>query len=577
MLSILGRDAMWGDIRKFFRQRSEQLSMQEWTPAAVREVERSLQEDSPELRGSFLGCLRHVCDMELAIERGMTPAEAGFVRRLRRKLESKTPFLKSPLAKHSEDLIRSAHENQDWKSLLGICDLARVLGVRIGRNPLQHPLVSDAVFWEVLFGLSLQARAWNRLHKTQGSRQIRPLDVYIGASIVPVEGGEIPSLSFMRGAASSGSWMSGSLDRWLQEIIQQPGDSLIPLPSWTTPWSWLRQAADQILASPVGTRSAVVNTIARALQEMGWDADRPKDAASERLQRMIEELASRQRGSATNVRPSSATQRIAPDTGVGFETGSFSIFQPEMHSGGEATAIALPAAAFKEKSVFRDQFKEKCLAWKAAIGSGLTPDGKAWWEDFLGILETMAGERRAWAVRMREVADSALIAGFEDLVRFFYPAPVRPGRLAFSCLDRYPPDPRDGKDRVVLDMLYSACDECLGNSAQPTALVAVRRWQAQSNARLLPSHSPGWWEWLAQEGAARAELVQTQESRSFPAGARETFLAMPSVPSDLEDRLAALGEASGMDPMEADDELHRIILSIETAKEQSLRDLLTRF
>jgi len=567
---------MWGDIRKFFRQRSEQLSMQEWTPAAVREVERSLQEDSPELRGSFLGCLRHVCDMELAIERGMTPAEAGFIRRLRRKLESKTPFLKSPLSKHAEDLIRSAHDNQDWKALLGVCDLARVLGVRIGRNPLQHPLVSDAVFWEVLFGLSLQARAWNRLHKTQGARQIRPLDVYIGASIVPAEGGEVPTLSLMRGAASSGSWMSGSLDRWLQEIIQQPGDSLIPLPAWTTPWSWLRQAADQILASPVGTRNAVVNTIARALQEMGWDADRPKDRASARLQKMIEDLAARQQGNAPIVRPSSATQRIAPDAGLGFETGSFSIFQPEELAGGDV-ASAAKSAPSQEKAVFRDQFKEKCLAWKASIGSGLTPDGRAWWEDFLRILGTLPGERREWASNMKDNADTALIAGFEDLVRFFYPAPVRPGRLTFSCLDRYPPDPRDGKDLVVLDMLYSACDECLGTSAQPTALVAVRRWQAQSNARLLPSHSPGWWDWLAQEGAVRAELVQVQESRIFPAGARETFLAIPAVPSDLANRLVSLGDAVGMDPMEADEELHRIVLSIETAKEQSLRELLSRF
>lgn len=550
--------------------------MQEWTPAAVREVERSLQEDSPELRGSFLGCLRHVCDMELAIERGMTPAEAGFIRRLRRKLESKTPFLKNPLAKHAEDLVRSSHENQDWKALLGICDLARVLGVRIGRTPLQHPLVSDAVFWEVLFGLSLQARVWNRLHKTQGSRQIRPLDVYIGASIVPVEGGEVASLSFMREAASSSSWMSGALDRWLQEIIQQPGDSLIPLPTWTTPWSWLRQAADQIMASPVGARNAVVNTIARALQEMGWDADRPKDAATERLQRMIEELASRRQGIAPVVRPATVSQRISPDAGVGFETGSFSIFKPEELSGSDAVPASVEAPSL-EKTLFRSQFKEKCLAWNGAIGSGLTPDGKAWWEDFLRILETMPGERRAWALRMQENADTALIAGFEDLVRFLYPAPVRPGRLTFSCLDRYPPDPRDGKDLAVLDMLYSACDECLGASAQPTALVAVRRWQAQSNARMLPSHSPGWWEWLTQEGAVRAELVQAPGTRAFPAGAREAFLALPSVSTDLAERLVALGEASAMEPKEADDELHGIILSIETAKELALRELLSRF
>jgi hypothetical protein len=573
VLSILGRDAMWGDIRRFFRQRSDQLAMQEWTPASVREVERSLLEDSSELRGSFLGCLRHVCDMEQAVDRGMTPAESSFLRRLRRKFESRPLFLKGPIAKNAEDLLREAFEAQDWKTLLGICDLARVLGARTGRHPLHQPLVSDAVFWEVLFGLSLQARSWNRLHKHDGARRVRPIDIYVGACIVPSDGGELPSLALMRTAGADGSWMSGSLDRWLHDIIQQPGDSLIPPPGWSTPWSWLRQAADQILASPVGTRNAVVNTIARALQEMGWDADRPKELAAHRLQAMVEEMASKHRLDAPAVATKSA--RVSPETGLGYETGSFSIFKPEELGGEVALSPIQPLTA--ERSIFRDEFNGKCEAWAAAKVHGLTPIGLAWWEDFLRLCVADGGERAAWAGKVTSVAQPGLIAGFEDLIRFLYPAPVRPGRLTYRCLDRFPPDPRNEIDRAVLDMLFAACDECLGPTPQPTPLIAVRRWQAQSSARMLPSHSPDWWSWLGREGALRADLVNQGDPKAFPTGVRDTFLAIPQISSEQISRLSALALETGVDPVAADEELRLIIHTIEIAKEQSLRDLLSRF
>lgn len=577
VLGLLGVDPMWGDIRRFFKQRSEQLASQEWTPSAVREVEKSLLEDSAQLRGSFLGCLRHVCDMEQAIGRGMTPAEAGFVRKLRRKLESRTPFLKGALAKHAEELLREAEDAGDWNALLGLCDLARVLGARTGRNPLHQPLVSDSVFWEVLFGLALQARSWNRLHKRDGMRRVRPLDVYVGASLCAPEGGEILSLSQMRTSATDGAWMTGTLDRWLHEIVQHPGDSLITRPEWSTPWTWLRQAADQILASPVGTRGAVVNTIARALQEMGWDADRPKSVGAGRLQAILEEMATTRRSDVQVVTPK--VRAPVPETGIGFETGSFSIFQEEDSRHAEPVAgggFVAPARS-PERAVFRDEFKERCLAWKTSLLTGVTPHGQAWWEDFLGLLDGAGGDRATWARSLREGADPTLVCGFEDLVRYLYPAPVRPGRLTFRCLDRFPPDVRDERDQAVLDLLYSACDECFGTAPQPTPLVAARRWQALSDARLLPSHSPDWWRWLAQEGAARAAQVLVQAPKVLPVGDRSDFLALPACAEGTAESLLALAGDLGKDPVKANEELHALGATIETAKEQALRDLLTRF
>lgn len=579
VLGLLGVDPMWGDIRRFFKQRSEQLASQEWTPSAVREVEKSLLEDSAQLRGSFLGCLRHVCDMEQAISRGMTPAEAGFLRKLRRKLESKTPFLKGALAKHAEELLREAEDAADWNSLLGLCDLARVLGARTGRNPLHQPLVSDSVFWEVLFGLALQARSWNRLHKG-GTRRVRPLDVYIGASLAPSESGELLSLSQMRASATDGAWMTGTLDRWLHDIVQHPGDSLITRPEWSTPWTWLRQAADQIVASPVGTRGAVVNTIARALQEMGWDADRPKSIGAARLQANLEEMATSNRGMSHAPVAKARSLAAAPDTGIGFETGSFSIFQEEeSKSGAEAVAGGgfVAPARNPERAVFRDEFKEKSLAWKETLVSGITPQGRAWWEDFLRLLESAGGDRAVWAAQLRTEVDPALVCGFEDLVRYLYPAPVRPGRLSFRCLDRFPPDPRDERDHAVLDLLYSACDECFGTTPQPTPLVAARRWQAQSDARFLPSHSPDWWRWVAQEGSARAASIQAQATKELPVGDRSGFLALPQCSEGTAESLQALAGDLGKDPIKADEELHALGAAIEIAKEQALRDLLTRF
>lgn len=268
------------------------------------------------------------------------------------------------------------------------------------------------------------------------------------------------------------------------------------------------------------------------------------------------------------------------ETGLGFETGSFSIFQAEDAKDPEEPAAAggfVAPARNLEKTVFRDEFKERCLAWKEAMVTGITPHGLAWWEDFLRLLEAAGGERAIWAAKMRAETDPALACGFEDLVRYLYPAPVRPGRLSFRCLDRFPPDLRDERDGAVLDLLYAACDDCFGTSPQPTPLVAARRWQAQSEARLLPSHSPDWWKWLALEGAAKATAVLVQASKELPVGDRAAFLALPACPEGTGDTLLALANDLGKDPMKANEELHALAATIETAKEQALRDLLTRF
>ena len=562
VFSLLGRDALWGDIRKLFERRNEELSGQEWTPAMVREVEKSLLEESSDLRGSFLGCLRHLCDMELCCQKGMTIAEANFLHRLQRRLESRTPFLKGAFAKHSEEMLRESSESGDWKDLVALCDLARVLGARMGRHPLYQSLASDAIFWEVLLGIALQARSWNRLHKG-ASRSIRPLDIYIGACVVPSEGGVVPSLSQMR-QASSASWMSGALDRWLQAVAQEKGDSLIPGQEWSPPWSWLRQAADQIQITPMGTRGAVVGTVVRALQETGWDADRPKEGAAAQLLEKIEALASRYVPDPVS-RPTPSVSEKPVDH---FETGMFSIFDIT----GEG-----PAVVDATRDAFRDDVGKQTSQMLASLENGATIQGRVWWSDFLTIVEREDTELQRWAARMREIDSPLWICGFEDAVRFLYPSAVRPAHLSFHCTDRYPPEPRENLDIPVVEFLLSACEESLASGARQPPLVVARHWQAQTEARMLPSHSPGWWSWIAQEGTRRAYSPRTRGTLPAPGDAFARDLAIPSLASEEIAYLEACVSGNGGDPAAVQTRLAEITANLESSKELALRSLLTRF
>jgi hypothetical protein len=571
VFSFLGRDALWGDIRRFFSQRSEHLTGQDWTPASVREVEKALLEDSNDLRGSFLGSLRYVCDQQQACDRGMTTAEASFLRRLRKKLESRTPFLKGAVSKHAEELLRDGFEREDWKSLLAICDLARVLGARTGRRPIHQPLATDAAFWEVLFGLSLQARSWNRLHKGK-IRPIRPLDVYMGACIVPAEGC-LPSLTQMRLSGADGSWMSGSLDRWLGEIADMPGDSLIPAPEWSPPWQWLDRAADQILSASSGTRGAIVSTVVRALQEMGWEIDRPKEMTALKLHDLLEEMAKGHHADSPSSLPK-PTVRGFQDSNEAFETGTFSIFEME---GATDSAMSVPTSGSTLKDTYREEMRVAGAAHLASLETGLTEWGRAWWSDFLNLLEDFGESAKEWSERLRELQDPSWKAGFEDLLRFVYPAAVRPSLIRFQSTDRFPPEPRDGIDRPVVDLILAACIESLNLGMQQSPLQVVRRWQSLTDARLLPSHSPGWWSWVAIEGGRR--LLPLLEHTDLPplSPDRAKSVAIPQLGDESVKELENIRAGAAMDPVLLRQKMQDLNVLVESSKEDALRLLLTRF
>jgi hypothetical protein len=528
----------------------------------VRDLERTLLEESSELRGSFLGCLRHLCDMEQCRRKGMTIAEANFLHRLQRRLDARTPFLKGALAKHSEELLREGGDRWEGKDLVALCDLARVLGTRMGRHPLYQPLASDAIFWEVLLGIALQARSWNRLHKG-ALRKIRPLDIYIGACVVPSEGGVVPPLSYMRQAVNA-SWMSGALDRWLQEVSQERGDTMLPSPEWAPPWSWLRQAAHQIRATPMGTRGAVIGTVARALQETGWDVDRPKEDEAARMLEGIEALVSR-------YTPEPALRPVptpAAQDADHFETGTFSIF--------ELTQEA-PAVAEATRDAVREEIGSQASLLLASLEHGATPAGRAWWSDFLTIVERESIELQRWAARMREIESPLWICGFEDTVRFLYPQAVRPGHLSFRCTDRYPPEPRENLDIPVVEFLLSVCEESMASGARQPPLLVARRWQAQTEARMLPSHSPGWWSWIAQEGTRRAYAPRARGALPVPCEEFTHSLAIPRLAQEEMAYLNACIAGTESDPAAANERLAEISRSLENSKELALRSLLTHF
>jgi len=108
-------------------------------------------------------------------------------------------------------------------------------------------------------------------------------------------------------------------------------------------------------------------------------------------------------------------------------------------------------------------------------------------------------------------------------------------------------------------------------------LVVARHWQAQTEARMLPSHSPGWWSWIAQEGTRRAYSPRTHGALPAPGEDFARDLAIPSLSSEEVAYLEACVSGNGGDPAAVRKHLAEITENLESSKELVLRSLLTRF
>lgn len=153
--------------------------------------------------------------------------------------------------------------------------------------------------------------------------------------------------------------------------------------------------------------------------------------------------------------------------------------------------------------------------------TGYTPQGRQWVERYRGLLADARVREflrfpAEWIGGLRDLLTSGdpwILAGFEDLVRYLYPARSRPQELEFRYNQRLgDPGPlRTGWDWVVLRLLALAVAETASGQGDPefapTPMITVRRWHALSRARDLEPHTPAWWSWLAEEVDARTEAV----------------------------------------------------------------------
>jgi hypothetical protein len=158
--------------------------------------------------------------------------------------------------------------------------------------------------------------------------------------------------------------------------------------------------------------------------------------------------------------------------------------------------------------------------------TGWTPTGHVWAEHFRSLL----GDARVreflrldadWLGGLRDLLtepDPWLMAGWEDLVRWLYPARSRLDPLEFRQNHRSgAPANLTGWDWTVLRLFSISLAEVASSAREPglapSCLVVMRRWQATSVARNVPPHTPQWWNWLSEEVETRVEL---DGQRRFP-------------------------------------------------------------
>lgn len=160
---------------------------------------------------------------------------------------------------------------------------------------------------------------------------------------------------------------------------------------------------------------------------------------------------------------------------------------------------------------------EECLR------TGFTPTGRQWVEQFRGLLADARVREflrfpSDWIGGLRDLltsGDTWILAGMEDLIRYIYPRASRSMDLEFRYHQRQgdPSPSRTGWDWTVLRLICLAVAETASRQGDPefapTPLVTLRRWQSFSRARDLPTHTQGWWSWLAEEVDVRSESAHS--------------------------------------------------------------------
>lgn len=203
------------------------------------------------------------------------------------------------------------------------------------------------------------------------------------------------------------------------------------------------------------------------------------------------------------------------ETSTNLRTISLPVSEAQIYEVSGGVLDALPVGFDSNDLERQASMLEECLR------TGYTTQGRQWVERYRGLL----GDARVreflrfpadWIGGLRDLLTSGdpwILGGFEDLIRFVYPAKTRPPEIEFRYNQRVgDPGPyRTGWDWVVLRLLALAVAETASGQGvpefAPTPLVAVRRWHAMSGSRNFPPHTPAWWAWLAEEVDTRTEAV----------------------------------------------------------------------
>lgn len=562
--TLLQGDALKADVKQFFRKRQASLPAQ-WEPDVVVEVERSLAREPGYREGGFLGLLRYACDLAEASRTETTWTETRLWFLLRKRLSSSSGLMLLRSVANSHEVVQSLLDDPDGRRRRGFCDVLRVLGARTGQILLEHPRLIDRPVWEFTLLLTTRADRYNR--NRDAKRIVQPLDVFCGAIFVYLrERGLEPALSELRsGVLQAGAPLSGALDTWIASLQETAGSSLLngaQLSDDPRQWIWLT-GISVLEQAGLTDRIGRIASCERALLERVRALESWKDdlaiSIESLLRREIDRTLPESRRmpfsllQAENAPPAdpaihpdgTVNGKVFPDSGsdqsvlptesaadsdasrqdalsaerqlrmamVEYVGGSWSSFTE--------TSEGIPTIGFGLADL------ERQARWvNEGWGSGWTPTGHVWAEKF----RTLLGDSRVreflrlgptWIAGLREVLTDAepwTMAGWEDLVRWLYPARFRPVEIEFRQNQRpYAPGHRTGYDWTVLRLMALTLAEVAGAVREPglapSCLVVLRNWQRMSAYRELVPQSQDWWAWLAEEVDQRTEA---EANRSFP-------------------------------------------------------------
>ncbi len=535
--SLLQGDALKADVKRFFRTRQDSLPSS-WEVDSVVEIERSLAREPGYKEGGYLGLLRYTCDLFEASRKETTWTENRLWALIRRRLSSSSGLMLLRSVANAHEIMESLIDDPDDARRRGFCDLLRVIGARTGQILLEHPRLIDRSIWEFTLLLTVRADQFNSELRQVSGRVIRPMDLYFGSiSVYLRERGTEPVLSELRSAVlQTGSPLGPALEVWVRQLHLSPGVAFIPglqIPDDPRIWIW-ETGASLRQQDGLSDRVGRLASCERAILERSRAFEAWKDdvamAIEAELRKKIAESLPESRRIPASVELGSKQSAGTTKTDQKFDPGSSSVMdiQTAIHSFGSGswgllseTSEGIPNIGFGVPDLER-QARWIAEGWK----TGWTPTGRVWAEKY----RTLLGDSRvreflrlgpSWIAGLRNLlteADPLLMAGWEDLIRWIYPAKFRPDQIEFRQNERPGSSAhRTGYDWTVLRLLALTLAEVASAAREPglapSCLVVVRHWQQLSRASHLAPLSQEWWSWLTEEVDQRAEA---EGDRQFP-------------------------------------------------------------